>query len=76
MMMALAVEESGLQERIALRILLLMGSNPRWFPSQLNVGRTVDGVTWRIMLGFSMATAFLSMWMSNTATTGSANFAS
>ena len=31
MMMALAVEESGLQERIALRILLLMGSNPRWY---------------------------------------------
>ncbi len=49
---ALAMQRWNLHKRIALRILLLTGSNPG-----------------KILFGFMGATAFLSMWISNTATT-------
>jgi len=50
--MALAMQKWNLHRRIALKIILLLGTSPR-----------------RIILGFMAATAFLSMWISNTATT-------
>jgi sodium-dependent dicarboxylate transporter 2/3/5 len=49
---AIAIERCNLHRRIALKIITLLGTNPR-----------------RIILGFMLATAFLSMWISNTATT-------
>jgi sodium-dependent dicarboxylate transporter 2/3/5 len=49
---ALAIERCNLHKRIALKIITIIGTNPR-----------------RIILGFMLATAFLSMWISNTATT-------
>jgi sodium-dependent dicarboxylate transporter 2/3/5 len=51
-LMALAMQKWNLHRRIALRIILLVGTGPC-----------------RIILGFMVATAFLSMWISNTATT-------
>jgi len=51
-LMALAMQRWDLHRRIALRIILLVGSSPR-----------------RLLLGFMTASAFLSMWISNTATT-------
>lgn len=49
--LALAIEEWGLHKRIALHIILWIGTNQQ-----------------RIVLGFMVATALLSMWISNTAT--------
>lgn len=52
MMVAIAVENCNLHQRIALKALLSIGTSPR-----------------RLMLGFMLPTCFLSMWISNTATT-------
>ena len=52
LMIALAVEESGLHKRLALRALMMSGTS-----------------TSSIMMGFMILTAFMSMWISNAATT-------
>ncbi len=52
LMMALAVENSGLHRRVAIGMLRLIGVKPTF-----------------VMLAFMLTTAFLSMWISNTATT-------
>ena len=51
LMLGVCVEHSGLHRRIALRIILLLGTSPK-----------------KILLGFMMTTAFVSMWISNAAT--------
>ncbi|MCY3969109.1 MAG: DASS family sodium-coupled anion symporter [Acidobacteria bacterium] len=51
-MIALSMQSWGLHRRMALHIILLVGSRPD-----------------RLVLGFMAASAFLSMWISNTATT-------
>jgi sodium-dependent dicarboxylate transporter 2/3/5 len=51
-MLGLAMERWGLHRRLALRIILMVGTSAR-----------------RLVAGFMLATAFLSMWISNTATT-------
>jgi len=50
--LALAIQRWNLHRRIALNIILFVGTNPQ-----------------AIVVGFMIATAFLSMWISNTATT-------
>jgi len=51
-LLALTVERSGAHRRLALWVLLTLGTSPR-----------------RLVLGFAVAAAVLSMWISNTATT-------
>lgn len=52
LLLAAAMEKTGLHERFAFRIIRLFGRGPR-----------------ALVLGFMVATATLSMWISNTATT-------
>jgi sodium-dependent dicarboxylate transporter 2/3/5 len=51
-LLALAIEKWSLHKRLALHIVLLVGTAPH-----------------KLILGFMLATAFLSMWISNTAAT-------
>jgi len=52
LIMAIAVEHCGLHNRVALKIIMMVGTSQA-----------------RLMLGFMFTTMFLSMWISNTATT-------
>ncbi|KAJ8313082.1 hypothetical protein KUTeg_010455 [Tegillarca granosa] len=52
LIVAAAIEHWNIHRRIALKILTIVGSEPRW-----------------LMLGLMLPTWFLSMWISNTATT-------
>ncbi|MEZ4922503.1 MAG: SLC13 family permease [Crocinitomicaceae bacterium] len=49
-LLAMGLQKSGIHKRIALKVVLIVGTTPR-----------------RLVLGFMVATGFLSMWIANTA---------
>ena len=51
LMMAIAIEDCNLHNRVSLFVLKMVGTSPR-----------------KLVLGFMLSTAFLSMWISDTAT--------
>jgi sodium-dependent dicarboxylate transporter 2/3/5 len=51
LMMAIAIEDCNLHNRVSLFVLKIVGTSPR-----------------KLVLGFMLSTAFLSMWISDTAT--------
>ena len=66
LMLAAAIEASGLHRRIALRVLLLVGTHERKLFGC--GGPVVHGMAF-LLLGAMCASWFLSMWISNTAST-------
>ncbi len=72
-MLAISIEHCNLHRRIALRVLMLVGGGARWcvifdLYSSLNLFLLLFLHSKRLLLGFMMITAGLSMWISNTAT--------
>lgn len=66
LMVAAAIEASGLHKRMALRVLLLVGTHERKVLGF--AGPVVHGMAF-LLLGAMGASWFLSMWISNTAST-------
>ncbi|RNA06658.1 solute carrier family 13 member 2, partial [Brachionus plicatilis] len=50
LVLAIGIEKTGLHERVALKIIMFFGSDPKW-----------------LLLGVMTVTGFLSLWISNTA---------
>jgi sodium-dependent dicarboxylate transporter 2/3/5 len=72
LVVANSIELTRLHERIALSVLLKIGSNPLWYISYLMFLKVAlilifELLNLRLLLGFMSITAFLSLWISNTA---------
>ena len=74
LVVANSIEITRLHERIALMVLLKIGSNPLWCGYLKHLDFLVfylkrSFLIVRLLLGFMCITAFLSIWISNTAST-------
>jgi sodium-dependent dicarboxylate transporter 2/3/5 len=69
MTLAHAMEHINLHRRLALFVLSFVGSSIKWFEIVLNRERQFDFSIIRSMAGLMCVTAFLSMWINNSAAT-------
>ena len=74
LVVANSIELTRLHERIALNVLLKIGSNPLWYILIINSFFSCKILYLRLLLGFMCITAFLSLWISNTASMLSNSF--
>jgi di/tricarboxylate transporter len=70
MVLANAIKDSGLHERISLKIIILFGSDLKWYNLvyglKLNFGPLLTKFSnKRLLLGIMSTTSFLALWMAN-----------
>lgn len=74
LMIGIGIETSGLHQKLSLRAVMLIGSQPKWsvflFSAySLYRSNIKHRYVSRLLLGIMCITAFLSLWISNTAVT-------
>lgn len=79
LMIGIAIETSGLHQKLAFKVVMIVGSEPKWYAiniqSFINNNNLINRKSptsfkyHRLLLGVMSVTGFLALWISNTAVT-------